>query len=137
MRRYYEKRQLSWNTLSFSEKVKLFKMWYIVSMCGNLCTIFGSICFLLSNKFTLRYSEVFIGCGAFCTWASITKYLGNTESFNIIMRTFHEAIPLIAKVWIGIFPIYVGVCFLSITVLWEFEESFGTATSSFFTIFSL
>ena len=120
VKRYYERRKLSWNTLSFWEKLKLFKMWYLVSMVGNLCTIFGSIMFLISDVFDLSNSELLIGAGAFCTWASITKYLRNTESMNIIMRTFHEAIPLIAKVWLGIMPVYIGVCFLTITVCFEF-----------------
>ena len=137
VRRYYEKRQISWSTLSFTEKLKLFKIWYLVAMCGNLCTIFGSVMLLLSNKFELRYSEVFLGFGAFCTWSSITKYLSNTKNFSIIMRTFHEAIPLIIKVWVGILPFYIGVAFLTITVMYEFQESFGGASQGFFTIFSL
>ena len=137
MKRYYERRQLSWNTLSFSEKIRLFKMWYVVSMVGNLCTIFGSVMFLMSGTFVRSNSEILIGFGAFCTWASITKYLRNTESLNIIMRTFHESIPLIAKVWLGILPVYIAVCFLTITVMFEFQASYGTATSAFYTFFSL
>lgn len=95
-------------------------MWYVVSMVGNLCTIFGSVMFLMSGTFIRSNSEILIGFGAFCTWASITKYLRNTESLNIIMRTFHESIPLIAKVWLGILPVYIAVCFLTITVCFEF-----------------
>ena len=41
------------------------------------------------------------------------------------------------QVWIGILPIYIGVCFLSISVLWEFKESFGTFSSGFYTMFSV
>ena len=137
VKRYYERRKLSWNTLSFWEKAKLFKMWYFVSMIGNLCTIFGSMMFLMSDIFEISNSELLIGAGAFCTWSSITKYLRNTQSLNVIMRTFHEAIPMIAKVWLGILPVYIGVCFLTITVVYEFPASFGTATSAFYTFFSL
>lgn len=92
---------------------------------------------MFAEQFTLGYAEVFIGLGAFCTWSSITKYLANTEDFYVILRTFKEAIPTIAKVWIGILPIYIGVCFLSMTVLWEFEESFGTFQRGFYTMFSV
>ena len=137
VKRYYERRKLSWNTLSFWEKAKLFKMWYFVSMIGNLCTIFGSVMFLMSDVFEISNSELLIGAGAFCTWSSITKYLRNTQSLNVIMRTFHEAIPMIAKVWLGILPVYIGVCFLTITVCFEFPASYGTATSAFYTFFSL
>lgn len=81
--------------------------------------------------------EQFIGLGAFCTWCSITKYLANTEDFYVIQRTFKKAIPLIGRVWIGILPIYTGVCFLSMTIVWEFKDSFGDFTNGFYTMFSV
>lgn len=137
MRRYYQRQTLSWTQLSFWEKARLFKAWYIVSLMGDLFLIFGSLMVIFAEEFTLGYSEVFIGLGAFCTWCSITKYLANTEDFYVILRTFKEAIPTIAKVWIGILPIYIGVCFLSMTVVWEFEESFGTFQAGFYTMFSV
>ena len=127
----------SWTELSFWEKVKLFKAWYIVSLAGNLCSIFGSLFVIFAEYFPLGYAEAFIGIGAFCTWCSITKYLANTEDFYVIIRTFKAAIPLIAKVWIGILPIYIGVAFLSMCVVWEFKESFGSFESSFYTMFSV
>ena len=39
--------------------------------------------------------------------------------------------------WIGILPIYIGVCFLSCSILWEFKASFGDFTNGFYTMFSL
>lgn len=137
VRRYYQRQTLSWVNLSFWEKAKLFKAWYIVSLTGNLCSIFGSLFVIFSGYFELGFGETFIGLGAFCTWCSISKYLANTEDFYIIQRTFKEAIPTIIKVWIGILPIYIGICFLSISVLWEFEESFGGFESGFYTMFSV
>lgn len=137
MRKYYQKQRLQWANLSFSEKMKLFKAWYIVTLIGNLCSIFGSIFVIFANYFPLGYSEIFIGLGAFCTWSSVTRYLANTEDFYVILRTFKTAIPTIAKVWVGILPIYIGVCFLSMTVLWEFKASFGSFTTGFYTMFSL
>ena len=106
-------------------------------MTGNLCSIFGSLFVIFAEFFPLGYAEIFIGIGAFCTWSSITKYLANTKDFYVIMRTFKEAIPLIAKVWIGILPIYIGVCFLSMCVLWEFKDSFGSFSAGFYTMFSV
>ena len=137
VRQYYQRQNLNWANLSFWEKAKLFKAWYIVSLLGDLCCIFGSLFIIFPEQFTLGYCEVFIGIGAFCTWSSITKYLSNTGDFYVIMRTFKNAIPTIIKVWIGILPIYIGVCFLSMCVLWEFKDSFGNFTKGFYTMFSV
>lgn len=120
VRQYYERKTLSWTNLSFSEKTKLVKKWYLVSLIGNLCSFFGSAFLIMSGKYDLHLGEVLIGLGAFCTWCSITKYLANTGDFYVVLRTFKVAIPLIVKVWIGIMPIYIGIAFLSLTVVWEF-----------------
>lgn len=70
--------------------------------------------------FPIGYAEIFIGFGAFFTWCSIVKYLSNTEDYYVITRTFMKAIPLIMRVWIGILPIYIGICFLCMCVMWDF-----------------
>ena len=104
---------------------------------GDLLLIFGCIMMIFSDVFSLGYAEIFIGMGTFCIWASITKYLANTEDFYVIIRTFNAAIPTILKVWVGILPFYIGVCFLSLTVVWEFTDCFGSWTRGFYTIFSV
>ena len=134
---YYQRQNLSWKTLSIWEKLKLFKAWYLISMTGNLASIFGSTFVIFSDYFALGFSEIAIGFGAFCTWCSITKYLANTEELYVINRTFKKAIPTMMKIWLGILPIYIGVCFLSMAYMWEFSESFGTFSSGFYTMFSV
>ena len=119
---------MRWNNLDIFDKFSLFNRMYLVALLGDLCLIFGSIMMILSNNFDLAIGEVFIGAGAFCMWVSITKYLANTKSFFVIMRTFYKAIPTITKVWIGILPIYIGLCFLSISICWEFKTYFGGFT---------
>ena len=135
--RYEHRRRLKWGNLSVWEKLKLFKAWYIVSLLGDLFLIFGCMFTIFANEFMLGYAEIFLGLGTMCIWSSITKYLANTEEFYVILRTFKAAIPSIVKVWIGVLPFYIGVCFLSMTVAWEFKDSFGDFTSGFYTMFSV
>ena len=137
VRRYYQRRTQTWSSLSFWDKLKLFKAWYLVSLTGNLCTIFGTLFTIFQSYFTLGIAELFIGFGAFCTWCSIVKYLANTEDYYVIARTYKQAFPLIARVWIGILPIYIGLNFLCMSVLWSFEDSFGNFNSGLYTMFSV
>jgi hypothetical protein len=49
--RAYAQRQLNWESLSFWDKLSLFKKWYIVALAGDLCIIFGSIFFVASDLY--------------------------------------------------------------------------------------
>lgn len=108
-----------------------------MSCCGDLFLIVGATFEIFPNVFPLGYAETLIGLGAFCIWSSITKYLANTDDFYVILRTFKAAIPTILKVWIGIFPFYVGICFMSMTMAWQFKDCFGSFTTGFYTMFSV
>ena len=88
VRRYYQRRTMNWTSLTFWEKIKLFKAWYLVSLTGNLCTIFGTAMLIWQQYFALGIAEIFVGLGAFCTWCSIVKYLANTEDYYVIARTY-------------------------------------------------
>ena len=136
MDRYY-RRRLTWESLSFWDKLSLVKLWYVVVIFGDLSLIMGIFFIIFGFDFLLGYGEVFIDIGTICIWASITKYLQNTEEFSVILRTFNKAIPLIARVWIGILPILIGIAFLSTTMMWEYRECFGDFSTTFFTMFSV
>ena len=134
---YLHRKRLKWGNLTAWEKLKLFKVWYVVSFLGDIFLIFGSTFKIFPNVFTMGYSEIFVGLGAFCIWSSVTKYLANTEDFYVIVRTFKAAMHTILKVWIGILPLYIGTCFLSMCVAWGFKDSFGTFPRGLYTMFSL
>ena len=44
---------------------------------------------------------------------------------------------MIARVWIGILPIYFGVNFLCMATLWPFADCFGDFSKGMFTMFSI
>jgi len=51
--RQYKSEMLSWDSMTFSDKMKLFKKWYIVTLLGDLCIIFGTLYFSLADFFIL------------------------------------------------------------------------------------
>ena len=108
-----------------------------MAIVGNFFSICGTIMVIFPGSFTLGYAEVCIGIGAFCTWSSITKYLSNTEDLYVINRTFQEAIPLLMKLWIGILPLYFGISFLSVVVMYGARDTFGSIASSMYVFFSM
>ena len=81
----------------------------------------------------MALSELFVGFGSLCIWSSVTKYLAATDDYSLVLRTGKAAMPLIARVWFGIMPILIGIAFLSITLLWEVDDCFGTFGKAFYT----
>jgi hypothetical protein len=72
--RKYANRELTWDSLSISDKLALFKKWYIVAFLGDLCIICGTLFFLGSDIYHLKLAELLIGFGTFLIWVSIVKY---------------------------------------------------------------
>ena len=128
---------LSWDSLSFSDKMKLFKKWYLVALVGDLCIIFGTLFYSFSNIFRLAMSEMIIGIGAFLVWISIVKYFENTKNHYTILRTMGVAAPQIFKVLIGFLPIMLGCCFLAMTIFYNYRDAFGGFNRAFYTLIAL
>jgi hypothetical protein len=133
----YQQGRRTWQKLSIGEKLSLVKIWYIIVLVGDVCLILGTIFIIIGQEYPMALSEIFVGFGTFCIWASVTKYLSATDDYSLVMRTAKAAMPLIARVWFGIMPILIGIAFLSITLLWEVDDCFGTFGKSFYTQFSV
>jgi hypothetical protein len=135
--RQYQSKMLSWDSLTFSDKMKLFKKWYLVALVGDLCIIFGTLFYSCSNIFRLAMSEMIIGIGSFLVWLSIVKYFENTKNHYTILRTMGVATPQIFKVLIGFLPIMLGCCFLAMTIFYNYRDAFGGFNKAFYTLLTL
>lgn len=133
----YTNKMLSWDSLSLTDKMALFKKWYFVALLGDLCIIFGTLFFYASNIFRLDVSEMIIGIGSFFIWLSIVKYFENTANHYTILRTCSVAAPQIFKVLVGFLPIMVGCCFLAMTIFYNYREAFGGFNRAFYTLIAL
>lgn len=131
----YMRKKLKWDNLSISERARLFNKWAIISLVGNLFTVFGSIFYIFDKSFKFYTIEIFIGFGALLTWISIVRYLANTKQYTIINRTFMQAIPTLSKVALGIMPIFVGFALLGMCLFWPFTEKFNSLSSSIMILF--
>jgi hypothetical protein len=127
----------NWQALSFDEKYALFNKWSVVSLVGNLLTIFGSIFYLLNDMFTLIQAEHFLGFGCFFTWLSITRYFQNTQDYYLITRTFNVAIPVVIRVTIGWFPVFVAYGLLGLCLFWPYRDYFDTVSNSMMILFAM
>jgi hypothetical protein len=128
---------VGWDELSLKEKMQLFNKWSVVTLIGNLFTIFGSSFYIFSRFFNSKLIEIFIGFGCFFSWVSIIRYLENTRQFSVITRTFSVAIPKVAALQFGILPVYVGYTLMGRALFWQDLHAFMDFSKAAFTLFSV
>jgi len=130
-------KKVSWEALTFSDKINLFNKWSIVSAAANLFSFFGCFFYMVSSLFKYFEVEGFIGLGCCLTWFSITRYFANTQDYTIISRTFEMAIPLVVKVMIGGLPVFFGFVFLGVCLFWPMRGYFDNVPNSAYVLFGV
>lgn len=107
-------------------------------MCfGNLCTIFGSIFYILSTYFALPQIEFMIGLGCAINWIAIGRYFALSRSYSIITRTLKVAVPMNIKIMAGIAPIFIGYVLLAMSLFWNNRDFFSDFSDTSYTFFSM
>jgi len=130
-------RKVSWEALSFSDKLNLFNKWSLISAIASLFTFFGCLFYINSQLFNYYETELFLGFGCCLTWFSITRYLANTQDYTIISRTFALAIPLVIKVMLGAIPIFFAFTFLGVCLFWPMRGYFDSVPNAAYSLFAV
>ena len=128
---------MSWSSLPFTEKAKLFNKWSLVQCFGNLCTIFGSIFYFISPYFELNQIEIFIGIGCAINWITLVRYFAISPTYSVITRTIQVAIPMNIKIMAGIAPIFIGYVLFAMCVFWNNREFFSDFSDTCYCFFSM
>jgi len=128
---------VTWESLSFWDKAALFNKWSLFLAFGNLCTIFGSLFYILSPYFDLPQIELLIGLGCAISWISIARYFALSRSYSIITRTLKVAVPMNIKIMAGIAPIFIGYVLLAMSLFWNDRAFFSSFSDTAYTFFSM
>ena len=130
-------KKISWASLGFWDKAALFNKWSVVSLFGDLCTIFGSLFYIMSAFFPLSQTELFIGLGCAFHWISISRYFANTHSYSVITRTLAVAIPMNFKIMLGVMPIFIAFCLFAMSAFWTLTANFNNFSNTSYTLFCM
>lgn len=130
-------KKISWANLGFWDKAALFNKWSIMSFFGDLCTVFGSIFYIMSPFFPLSQTELFIGLGCAIHWVCVARYFANTDQYSVITRTLAVAIPMNLKIMLGVAPIFVGFCLFAMSAFWTLTQNFNNFSNTSYTLFSM
>lgn len=130
-------KKISWQSLGFWDKAALFNKWSILSVFGDLCTIFGSLFYIMSAFFPLSQTELFIGLGCAFNWIAISRYFANTQSYSVITRTLVVAIPMNIRIMLGVLPIFIAFCLFAMSAFWTLTSNFNNFSNTSYTLFSM
>jgi hypothetical protein len=130
-------RVVTWESLAFRDKADLFNKWYLFMCVGNLCTIFGSIFYILSPFFLMNKIELMIGLGCAINWISVCRYFALSRQYSLISRTLKVAVPMNIKIMAGIAPIFIGYILLAMSLFWNDREFFSSFSDTAYTFFSM
>ena len=125
-----------WQNLTLTEKAKFVNPWVFLTFVGNLFQIFGSIMFFLVTHIPMRFFDIVVGLGSFCAWMNILRYLEDYPNAYTVVHTFKRAFPILWRYIVGILPLFMAFCFLSMALFWK-TQYYNSASGAMLANFAL
>jgi len=122
--------------LKMKDKKKLFNMWSLISILGNIVQIFGSVLSLFDSNNTMTSTEILVGFGCMLAYINIGRYLEYNREYSTIFATIKRALPNVLRYLLGVMPIFFGFIFFGLCMFWR-SERFVNTSSTMITLFSM
>jgi len=137
IRQRKQNKKISWENLTFWDKTALFNKWSLLSIIGNLCTFFGSMCYIVPKGYNLQTTELLIGIGCGLNWISVTRYFTHSRQYSLITRTLQKAVPTNIKLMIGILPIFIGYTLFCLSLFWAYRSHLSNSSDAGYMLFCM
>eukprot|EP00349_Pseudokeronopsis_sp_Brazil_P011724 CAMPEP_0202979828 /NCGR_PEP_ID=MMETSP1396-20130829/85879_1 /ASSEMBLY_ACC=CAM_ASM_000872 /TAXON_ID= /ORGANISM="Pseudokeronopsis sp., Strain Brazil" /LENGTH=189 /DNA_ID=CAMNT_0049719443 /DNA_START=707 /DNA_END=1276 /DNA_ORIENTATION=- len=126
----------TWEDLTFSDKMKLFNYWSVVTLFANILQIFGALFYLINLFIRFVYSDYFVGLGCLLAWVTLSQYLEFSPKYSFISKTLGQALPNVLRTVMGAIPIFFGLSLLGQSIFYQtFRfQNFGFAGMSLFAL---
>jgi hypothetical protein len=102
---------LTWESLSFKDKMKFFNVWFFIASIGNICNIVGPI-LSIHDQFELDGSSsarlYFTGLGCMMAWVNVVQYFEGSSSYYVLVTTLRKGLPRVMRFLLGVLPIFIG-----------------------------
>mmetsp|Transcript_5143 Transcript_5143/g.3829 ORF Transcript_5143/g.3829 Transcript_5143/m.3829 type:complete len:156 (+) Transcript_5143:953-1420(+) len=109
----------TWEDLTFSDKMKLFNYWSIVTLIANIFQIFGALFYMTNLFIPFHYSDYFVGIGCMLAWVTLTQYLEYSAKYSFLQKTLAYALPNVLRTIMGAIPIFVGLTLLGLCIFYQ------------------
>lgn len=128
------KKKSKWDLLTPKDKNRIFSLWNVVNLVGNLAQFFGALFSLTENDHMVTLTEIMVGFGCFMAYINISRYLDYIREYATIFNTISKSIPNVLRYFLGVLPIFLGFIFFGVAIFWRSERfaSIPMATVSLF-----
>lgn len=115
---------------------KLFNMWSVICLIGNVIQIFGSALSLFDTSNIMSSTEVLVGFGCMLAYINVGRYLEYNRDYSTIFATIKRAMPNVLRYLFGVMPIFFGFIFFGLCLFWR-SERFVDTSSTMMTLFAM
>jgi hypothetical protein len=115
---------------------KLFNMWSVICLIGNVVQIFGSALSLFDTSNIMSSTEVLVGFGCMLAYINVGRYLEYNRDYSTIFATIKRAMPNVLRYLFGVMPIFFGFIFFGLCLFWR-SERFVDTSSTMMTLFAM
>lgn len=106
-----------WSHLEFSEKLRFFPLWLLVTTVGNLGQFFGSVLAFVDVSMVHSQQAGLMGLGCFCSWVSIIRYFEGASELYTLTNTVKRAGRILLLFYTGVAPVFLGYVLLGMSFL--------------------
>jgi hypothetical protein len=116
--------------------LQVLQIWSVMGLIGNVIQIFGSGLALSESSDVTTNITVLLGSGCLFACINMGKYIEYHKDYAIVYDTLRQSFPVVIRYLIGVFPIFLGFLFFSVSVFWR-SERFSSVSTASYTLFSL
>jgi hypothetical protein len=131
-----EKKDPNAEQLKSSHRSKLFNVWALICIIGNIVQIFGSGMSLFDTDNIMSSTEILVGFGCMLSYINVGRYLEYNREYSTIFATISRAMPNVLRYLLGVMPIFFGFIFFGLCLFWR-SERFVSTSSTMITLFSM
>jgi hypothetical protein len=133
---------VSWESLSWADKLSFFNVWFLLSSVANICNIAGAVSgvheYLSYEKVEFDTATViFIASGCLFSWITIIQYVEGFATYYVLITTLRKSLPRVAKFLVGVMPVFLGYGLFGVSFFGMHSESFSDLDQASVTLFSL
>ncbi|KAG9390253.1 Polycystin cation channel [Carpediemonas membranifera] len=131
---------LTWEDLPLRQKLRIFNLWFILSMTGNA---FNVVAGLLDIASILHFAvpelliRLAIGMGALLAFCNMLRYFEFDKNYYMLVMTLRRGAPILMQFIVSIMPIYFGFALCGVALFSQYSVKFSNFSQACVTLFAI
>ena len=125
-----------WDMLTSKDRNRIFSLWNVITLFGNLTQFFGALFSLMEQDDMVNVTEFLVGLGCFMAYIDIGRYLDYIREYATIFNTIKKSIPNVLRYFLGVLPIFLGFIFFGVAIFWR-SERFASIPMAIVSLFAM